>query len=157
MAARNSFRQSFTLKKPGLSSNDNRTWLQEQLLYVLRTIEGSNIDDSEPRVVVTITANTWSRAARRKRRLLPDMGLDEMPATRHDSMQEVVQTRIILQWDPALNRQLDSLPITTAPRRLQIVAELCCDWAYGQDRTLFESFWSHVVRKLGDFINSGIS
>ena len=81
--------------------------------------------------------NTWSRSARRSRR-------------QNDSSTTLENTRTSSSRQPALTC---SVQVIDTPTQATGIAEPCLalefQWLYGTDRILFESFVSHVCRKVG--------
>ncbi|KAF8817010.1 hypothetical protein BYT27DRAFT_7247880 [Phlegmacium glaucopus] len=87
---------------------------------------------------VEAEGNTWSRSGRRRRRLNGSTPL-ENTSTRTSSSSS---------RQPALSCSVQV--IDSLPRTMETSLELEFQWLYGTDRTLFESFVSHIWRKVGD-------
>jgi hypothetical protein len=105
-------------------------------MAVFQSIDGASYrevsedpDFLTPPLVVCAKQNTWSRSARRKKASIPvqpsDVGSLE------------TQT-------PALRCVFGCKMGGTEQQTLVLEA----NWVQGRDRPLFESFWSHVCRKL---------
>ena len=105
------FRSNFTLTKTGVGNNEG---------FALRT---------------QAVSNTWSRAARRKAKLVsPDLPTGSSVS--------------IGNPPPALVVLIQSIPKPKIIHQRSLILE--CIWLRGKDRALFESFWSHVSRKVGE-------
>ncbi|KAG5720501.1 putative methyltransferase C27D7.08c [Termitomyces sp. T112] len=105
---------------------------------VLRSVEdatftpddGANPEGSLSSYVVSVTCDTWSRGARRKRKRQQEKAANGNVVSEGDCSPEFVCS-IVLRSEPDRNRiQMD------------------VQWLYGKERSLFESFASHVARKL---------
>ena len=82
---------------------------------------------------VEAEGNTWSRSARRSRRRIDSSAVSPTSSTRQPTLTCSVQ--VIETSSQAAEGQSLALEI---------------QWLYGTDRTLFESFVSHLWRKVGD-------
>jgi hypothetical protein len=82
---------------------------------------------------VEAEGNTWSRSARRSRRRIDSSTISPASSTRQPTL--TCSVRVIETSDQAAEGQ-------------SLVLEI--QWLYGTDRTLFESFASHLWRKVGD-------
>ena len=80
-------------------------------------------------LIVQASSNTWSRAARRKKRDAMDTDVGETPLVR-------LVCRIRCQ-------------------EKERCVEMLVDWVAGRDRALFEGFASHVQRKVGAALAEG--
>jgi hypothetical protein len=81
---------------------------------------------------VEAEGNTWSRSARRARRRIDSSANPQTSSTRQPAL--TCSVRVIERSSEATGPSL----------------ALEFQWLYGTDRTLFESFVSHVWRKVGD-------
>ncbi|RPD52939.1 S-adenosyl-L-methionine dependent methyltransferase [Lentinus tigrinus ALCF2SS1-7] len=102
------------------------------LTSVLASVDGLTVRQKSPEsgaadVIATAYGNTWSRAARRKKR-------DAMPV----EMDSRAQSEVQLVCRTRLGSNLGEESAVT----------LVFDWVAGKDRGLFESFASHVERKV---------
>ncbi|KAJ7741984.1 S-adenosyl-L-methionine dependent methyltransferase [Mycena maculata] len=126
MPPRNTLRQPFQLPEVDVES------LMEILSGVLAPVDGVRVVNPEtsntesPPFIVYATKNTWSRGARRKNKHSP-----EVPAVMEPSAANLVCS---LRW--------------ISPEAGGAEMFLECQWMQGQDRPLFESFSSHVSRKV---------
>ena len=123
-----------TLKQP-LPPASDPSGLATLLSAIIRSIDGLIVkhQSQDPNVLdMTVSAyeNTWSRAARRKRREAAHVN----PAA---SDEVRMSCRIRCETEEAIEC-------------------LVLDWVKGRDRSLFESFASHVERKVVDGIRNGI-
>ena len=83
---------------------------------------------------VEAEGNTWSRSARRSRRRIDSSStISPTSSTRQPTL--TCSVRVIETSNQAAEEQ-------------SLVLEI--QWLYGTDRTLFESFVSHIWRKVGD-------
>jgi hypothetical protein len=82
---------------------------------------------------VKAEGNTWSRSARRSRRRMDSSAISPTSSTRQPTLTCSVQ--VIETSNQAAEGQSFVLEI---------------QWLYGTDRTLFESFVSHLWRKVSD-------
>lgn len=82
---------------------------------------------------VEAEGNTWSRSARRSRRRIDSSTISPTSSTRQPTL--TCSVRVIVTSNQAAEEQ-------------SLVLEI--QWLYGTDRTLFESFVSHLWRKVGD-------
>jgi len=82
---------------------------------------------------VEAEGNAWSRSARRSRRRIDSSTISPGSSTRQPTL--TCSVRVIEPSDQAAEGQ-------------SLVLEI--QWLYGTDRTLFESFASHLWRKVGD-------
>lgn len=87
-------------------------------------------------ILVNASGNTWSRAARRRKRTESEAA-DVLMQAGDGSPQLVCRMRWLV----------DSGGTATVPFELDTVL-LTVDWVRGDDRGLFESFTNHVWRKL---------
>lgn len=141
MPSRNTLTQSFT--------NRSLHMLSDILDRNLRLLEGVSITNTNPKsgstgvfslsasrtLFVEAAGNTWSRSSRRSRRRVDSSANSLTTSARH----------------PALTCSVRIIERSTGTEEGQsLVLEL--QWLYGTDRTLFESFVSHVWRKVGDDI-----
>lgn len=81
--------------------------------------------------------NTWSRSARRTRRRIDSSANPQTSSTRQPALTcsvRVIERPISEATGPSLALEFQ--------------------WLYGTDRTLFESFASHVWRKVGDDVQN---
>lgn len=128
MPPRNTLRQPF-------SSFRSKVDLESSLSAVLHTIDGVSTErggeDIQKGTLVQAAQNTWSRAARRRK----------LAGTTTSA--EASQT-------PALRCQLRCIEIETNERHSGGCNNLMLEfnWVEGKDRGLFESFMSHVSKKL---------
>lgn len=81
-------------------------------------------------VIVAALANSWSRAARRKKR-----------AEASSSEPQRVQPALVCRVGILRN-------VNTAPQQASEGTAIEFNWVKGHDRALFESFMSHVAKKL---------
>ena len=119
-----------TIRQP-LTSVDATVALQN-LKQVVLTTEGVTIiqEHSTPDEVtirVTATGNTWSRAARRKK----------LKASSSETSHETTLPPAALVCQMTLSHK-----------------QLEFNWVRGRDRTLFDTFCSHVSRKVASNSNS---
>ena len=90
---------------------------------------------------VEAEGNTWSRSARRSRRRMDSSAISPTSSTRQPTLTCTV--RVIETLDHEAEEQSFVLEI---------------QWLYGTDRPLFESFVSHLWRKVSDDLqNKNIS
>ena len=82
---------------------------------------------------VEAEGNTWSRSARRSRRRIDSPTISPASSNRQPTLS--CSVRVIETSDQAAEGQ-------------SLVLEI--QWLYGTDRTLFDSFASHLWRKVGD-------
>jgi len=82
---------------------------------------------------VEAEGNTWSRSARLSRRRIDSSTISSTSSTRRPTLTCSV-------------RQIEAS--NQAAEEQSLVLEI--QWLYGTDRTLFESFTSHLWRKVGD-------
>ena len=130
------------------------------LCDVLKVLDGVSYSLDEENVVkVKANQNSWSRKARRKK--IQQATEEDLPSTVHSF--PLVECVILVIFRRS---QLQSLPCTI--RRDIIVMDsqmeglnatkevwyLECTWMKGNDRMLFESFWSHVCRKVLEMVSS---
>ena len=110
--------------------------LHVSLMAIFRSIDGASYrevsedpDFLTPPLLVCAKQNTWSRSARRKKVSIP------------------VQTSNVgsLETQPPALRCVFECKMEGTEQRM-LVLEV--NWVQGRDRPLFESFWSHVCRKL---------
>ena len=85
-------------------------------------------------LLVEAEGNTWSRSARRSRRRI-DSSSTILPTSSTRQPTLTCSVRVIETSNQAAERQ-------------SLVMEI--QWLYGTDRTLFESFVSHLWRKVGN-------
>lgn len=97
-----------------------------QNLRLLQGVSAANKDRAL--LLVEAERNTWSRSARRSRH-------------RFSTTLENLQTPSSRQ--PALTCSIQVIDTSSQTVALEF------QWLYGTDRTLFESFVSHVLRKVG--------
>ena len=83
-------------------------------------------------LLVEAERNTWSRSARRNRR-------------RNDFSTTLEDTPASLSRQPVLTCSVQVIDMGTVGQDLALEFQ----WLYGTDRTLFESFVSHIWRKVG--------
>lgn len=141
MPPRNSLRQPIPNIQPGQD-------VSETLIDVLNSIEGLKILEKNPpqqrsssdaqivHFVVEAAKNTWSRSARRKKVNTEEKSHVDIAATEDPGL--TCRLRISGEVESAQSSRRSS----TAGCMLQI------DWIRGKDRGLYESFVSHVGRKL---------
>ena len=97
--------------------------LTQTVTDVVRSVEGLNMEPTTeeapvPDWIVSASGDSWSRAARRKRQ-------------------------------KAMQIEGDTPPDTRMTCRIRVNADcLTFDWLKGRERTLFESFASHIERKV---------
>ncbi|KAF8079212.1 hypothetical protein FPV67DRAFT_1444380 [Lyophyllum atratum] len=138
--------------------------IEERLLGVLGSVEGATVtflqecegaastgdgedhatgrNEATPmriecKLVVTATSDTWSRAARRKRKRSEALGNainGDVPTTSTTSGENP---------DPAL---VCGFTILSGDKNMDVIMEV--RWLYGWDRMVFESFASHVAKKV---------
>ncbi|KAF9040836.1 hypothetical protein BJ165DRAFT_1350914 [Panaeolus papilionaceus] len=132
---RNVLLQSF----PAASRQD----LWQALINVLDSVSGVTATEKAPfasvkeedsnaaLLLVEAQGNTWSRSARRKTKKLSET----------DALNAVAEP----------GDDLDALPAQVNPetQTYATAPTLEFQWVYGRDRALFESFVSHVTRKIG--------
>lgn len=110
----------------------------ERLSGVLDGIAGisrtSISDGVDAGLVVNAAADTWSRAARRKR--LQDSSLSRI----HVDMDVDMGFTCLIRCSSGTNEGIGE-------GKKSLTLE--CTWVRGHERALFESFWSHVCRKVG--------
>lgn len=126
-----------TLKQPFPTCN-SRDELWQETLRVLSSVEGSSMTDETTStqlcLLLSATGNTWSRAARRKKHTTPsEPGIHEPTS----------QLLCRIQCKDGAN----GIARTGGP-------ELGFHWVRGRDRALFESFMSHVARKIGTAVKA---
>lgn len=126
-----------TLKQPFPTCN-SRDELWEETLRVLSSVEGSSITDETTStqlcLLLSTTGNTWSRAARRKKHTTPsEPGIHEPTSQLLCRIQCTDNTSGIAG---------------TGGFQLEF------HWIRGCDRALFESFMSHVARKIGTAVKA---
>jgi len=86
---------------------------------------------------VEAEGNTWSRSARRnRRRNHPSTTLEKTPASVSRQPVLTCSVQVIDMLSQAMGAEGQSLALEF-------------QWLYGTDRTLFESFVSHIWRKVG--------
>jgi hypothetical protein len=122
-----------TLRQP-FSQAHSAYSIRVSLMAIIQSIDGALYqevsEDSEflaPPLLVCATQNTWSRSARRKK------------------MSILTQTSDLLETRTPALRCVFGCKIGKAGQQALILE---ASWVQGQDRPLFESFWSHVCRKL---------
>ncbi|GJE92247.1 S-adenosyl-L-methionine dependent methyltransferase [Phanerochaete sordida] len=124
MPARNTLRQAYTQFQTAVET-------EQALLKVLNSIDGVTVAHRDAAAsggfLVNALQNTWSRAARRRKLTAADS------ADEHQPTQPALVCRVRCTRD-------------TAGAKREDVVEF--DWVQGRDRGLFESFMSHVARKL---------
>lgn len=130
MPPRNTLCQSFTRFQSVLN-------MKKALTGVLAGIEGVEIttaSEDDPSMLIHATGNTWSRAARRRR-------LAAMDVTAADGSQS---------QSPALTCRIRCIAAESDVKQNGKSNTLCMEfsWVRGRDRGLFESFMSHVARKV---------
>ncbi|KAI8974587.1 S-adenosyl-L-methionine dependent methyltransferase [Trametes punicea] len=127
MPSRNTLRQPL----PRAQSSADVTALVRSVLNSVDGIVLREIGDGSPRldIIASATRNTWSRAARRKKQRAMDI----------DSSHSDPQLVCRLRYEEATDSSHGS------NGRL---GQLVFDWLRGRDRGLFESFASHVERKV---------
>lgn len=110
----------------------------------LRLLEGVSTNTNPGSVVsssrtlfVEAEGNTWSRSSRRSRRRMDSLVNPTTNSARQPAL--TCSVRVIGRSSQATG---------TEGHRLALELQ----WLYGTDRTLFESFVSHVWRKVGDDI-----
>lgn len=129
MPQRNTLRQLF-------AEFQSKEAVDSALTAVLRGVDGVSIDSAGAGtgkgVLVQTMHNTWSRAARRRRTA------GTTPSIQDEHITPVLRCRIrCLEVEP--NARVRS-------QGGDIIVQF--DWVEGDDRGLFESFISHVSRKL---------
>ncbi|EKM54577.1 uncharacterized protein PHACADRAFT_258520 [Phanerochaete carnosa HHB-10118-sp] len=129
MPSRNTLRQTYAQFQTAVEA-------KEALLKVLKSIDGVAITSrnltSEDELLLHASQNTWSRAARR-RKLIP-----EDPTAEPQSALPALVCRMRCSGN--------SSDTQDSSGHESVILE--CDWVQGKDRGLFESFVSHVARKL---------
>lgn len=114
----------------------------DTLSSVLASIEGvrsnaelSNTVTNSLRICIFAAQETWSRASRRKRKREEYGRVTSLqkPETADHVLQVVIQDVLVPQKDN----------VRTSPSW-----GLECLWVQGKERALFDSFWSHVSRKV---------
>jgi hypothetical protein len=120
-----------TIRQP-LTSVDGTVAFQ-RLKQVLSTIEGVKVlqersTPDELTVKIAATGNTWSRAARRQK-FKPSLG-------------ETSEGIMVLN------------PLPLVCQMTLSCTQLEFNWVQGEDRTLFDSFCSHISRKIASNPNS---
>ncbi|KAF7979733.1 hypothetical protein HWV62_41100 [Athelia sp. TMB] len=132
MPTRNTCRRSFTFARMNLLSR------LEQVLNNIEGLSHSNMSPSEDRgsggrpssLLVSVARDTWSRAARRKKqRGSMDTSLD------NDTSGLICSVKVLFDEEG---------------REGSEIASLECTWIHGRERALFESFWGHICRKVGE-------
>jgi len=132
---RNTLRQTFQTTK-------SITELGEVILHTLSSIEGVHSESvlatednstlgATCNIIARASRNTWSRAARRKKIGIPQ------DAPVYSDAQPRLLCRVRARRDGSSATQSEREPIVEF------------DWVQGTDRALFESFVSHVCRKVG--------
>lgn len=127
---RNTLCQSFTRFQTVLD-------MKKALRAVLIGIEGVEIvtaSEDTHSMLIRATGNTWSRAARRRKLAAMDVTADDGPQSQF----------------PALTCRIRCLAIESGVQQNRKSGNLCIEftWMRGRDRALFESFMSHVARKV---------
>ncbi|KAJ7461731.1 S-adenosyl-L-methionine dependent methyltransferase [Mycena galericulata] len=130
-----------TLRQPFRFAGQAMEGLTEILSGVLVSVDGARVVTSEtsddidlPALIAYATTNTWSRGARRKNIISP-----EDQATVQPSAPKLICS---LRW---------IFPERSQVRNTEMFLE--CQWMQGKDRALFESFSSHVSRKVSSALN----
>ncbi|EIW74733.1 hypothetical protein CONPUDRAFT_169696 [Coniophora puteana RWD-64-598 SS2] len=134
------------------SSEHTVTQLQDAVQRVLDAIEGvswscnmhksedsgeeSPAPETSSRMIVKAAQNTWSRSARRKKKA----EMEEQSDALASGLRQVVEP--ILRCSMKCMDNVEEL-------------ELEYTWTEGEDRGVFESFASHVNRKVGDLLAGG--
>lgn len=125
MPARNTMRQAFT-------RFGSKVDLERSLAHVLQSIDGvqimSHYGGDEGGTLVRATHNTWSRAARRRKVVTSDAAGEASQA------------------GPGLYCKVRCQDEHSGSKPHSYILEF--DWVCGKDRVLFESFTSHVTRKV---------
>ncbi|KAG8974400.1 hypothetical protein FRC05_007561 [Tulasnella sp. 425] len=104
-----------------VSGNFERTKPVLDSLPAVRWTQAAQVDANQPiTITASATANCWSRAARRRAVTFSNEGPP------------------VLTCQFAVTSEADSK------------TNLHCQWVRGRERDLFESFWSHVSRKVAD-------
>jgi len=102
--------------------------------------------------------DTWSRAARRKRKRDDDCTLQPPVDTVQETQLLALECVVSLARIPVLSpAHKDLLKATEGERRspagdVQVHGqrwEIICTWIRGRQRAMFESFWNHISRKIG--------
>lgn len=142
----NELQQSY---QPSSSNSISTRAIVERVLASIDCVHFSQLDCSPPAVDSTISSspllpplwellvkasrNTWSRAERRKK---------TAGATESDSTSPTAPPMLSC----IIQEISSSGPTTGGGGHKNLV--LRCSWIRGHDRALFESFWSHVSRKV---------
>ena len=114
--------------------------LEHALLSVLKSIDGVSVIQKNKNthdLLVNASGNTWSRAARRRKLTATNGGASDVPESTHPLLTcQIHYTAARLEAGPCSGA--DNLFIEFT-------------WVRGKDRGLFESFMSHVARKVDTF------
>ncbi|KAM5539796.1 hypothetical protein V8D89_006609 [Ganoderma adspersum] len=130
-----------TLKQP-LPQTDHASQLGLLVSAIIGSTDGviaSNLsqDQSILDMVISTYENTWSRAARRKRK-------------------ELMKTEPAASGETRMTCRIRHQRGEAGGQERTITDYLVLDWVKGRDRGLFESFASHVERKVVEGIKTGI-
>jgi hypothetical protein len=96
--------------------------------------------------LVASSANTWSRAARRKAQMTMDTETDVPEPAQSSRVAPLIVCRVF--WVPSDNNCNESVGLIDMIETRTHDAVLQVDWVRGRDRGLFESFAGHVARKV---------
>ena len=137
MPSRNTLRHPF----PKMLSSQQ---LLQTLRTILRSIDGVSYQDAPvngtehatPALLASATQNTWSRSARRKKLSQPNHVSGNFPPTSMEMQASAL--KCLIRCSQGEDREEQE------PLNLEV------SWAEGRDRTLFESFWNHVCRRIMD-------
>ncbi|KAG6856825.1 hypothetical protein H0H87_000300 [Tephrocybe sp. NHM501043] len=124
----------------------------EDLECVLRGVEGATVSPDAPTCgggmaafVVSVPHDTWSRSARRKRkREIVDADSGEAADLSSGPEALALVCGVVLRRRVGVENH-DSEKDTD---KKQVEMELAVRWMYGKERSLLESFSSHIARKL---------
>ncbi|PPQ68289.1 hypothetical protein CVT24_005105 [Panaeolus cyanescens] len=149
---RTTLRQTF----PETSSSSLRQALDEVLdlipgIAITGPVSGA-VEDAVS-FVVEVSSDTWSRSARRKGKKAQDLKVSAISS-------KSTQISTAQSPSPALTASVtcQPTPFTSAQQHASdsradsILAALEFQWVFGTDRGLYESFVSHITRKVGNAV-----
>ena len=154
-----------TLLQPLAGNTKSSEALKSVLASVLGGLDGVTFSfEEEGSIEVIAMANTWSRAARRKKlhsssSTISGTADTEILSTPASLPQMQCAIRILFRssrpqsqsnsgfiTSVSVNNNMESNDAGTSAQELE------CTWTIGRDRALFESFWSHVCRKVASLL-----
>jgi hypothetical protein len=137
------------VRKINLSISNGKLRQDQEFNYPYTESETKHVPPIRPPApstgfLVAASANTWSRAARRKAQMTMDTDTDALEPAQSSSVAPLLVCRAF--WVPSDNSHNDSAIDTIESGIHEAVLQV--DWVRGRDRGLFESFAGHVARKV---------